>query len=65
MRTLLWNCRGAATDPDWKDVILGAGEPELLMIVSEDALFAICGDAYDRAFAWSGDAKKLSSNDSF
>jgi hypothetical protein len=32
MQTLLWNCRGAATVPDWKEVISEAGQPDLLML---------------------------------
>jgi hypothetical protein len=38
MRTLLWNCRGAATVPDWKEVILKAGEPDLLMLAETHVL---------------------------
>jgi hypothetical protein len=38
MRTLLWNCRGAATVPDWKEVISEAGEPDLLMLAETHVL---------------------------
>ncbi len=37
-RTLLWNCRGAATVPDWEGIISGAGEPELLFLVETHVL---------------------------
>jgi hypothetical protein len=38
MRTLFWNCGGAATVPDWKEVILEAGEPDLLMLAETHVL---------------------------
>jgi hypothetical protein len=38
MRMQLWNCRGAATVPDWKDVIQGAGESKLLLLVKTHVL---------------------------
>jgi hypothetical protein len=45
MRTLLWNCRGAATVPNWKEFILEAGEPDLLMLAETHVLPKI--DGYD------------------
>jgi exonuclease III len=38
MQTLLWNCRGASTVPDWNEVISEAGEPDLLMLAETHVL---------------------------